>query len=265
MIQKSTPDFNDLMRMAQNAIFSRLNCHSIGKITEFNKSNQTCTIQLMQLKEFNNNYYTPAPLTEVPLIIYGQGSGYVTLPDPTGSICLVLFFDRNISSFMQTGEMYTPNTTRMHDFSDCIALTTFNSLATPIQDYDENALSLIYSKTIEDILYQAVIRNYANNILLNVTDNSSDATINLNVANGNGTSGATIELTASNGANTTNITLDNLITLQNSAQNLGNLIQLLITTIKSITITNSAISQTSKDALDIVATNFAALLKGTDS
>ena len=34
MIQKSTPDFNDLMRMAQNAIFSRLNCHGIGKILD---------------------------------------------------------------------------------------------------------------------------------------------------------------------------------------------------------------------------------------
>ncbi|MBO5928364.1 MAG: hypothetical protein J6Q32_05900, partial [Clostridia bacterium] len=75
-------------------------------------------------------------------------------------------------------------------------------------------------------------------------------------------SNATMSLTASNGANTTNITLDNLITLQNSAQNLEDLIQSLITTIKAITITNNQISQTSKDNLTTVATNFAALLKG---
>ena len=264
MIQKSTPDFNDLMRMVQNAIFSRLNCHGIGQIIEFNKENQTCTIQLMQLKEFNNNDYTPAPLTEVPLIIYGQRSGHITLPDPTGCICLVLFLDRNIDSFMQTGEMYAPKTARMHDFSDCVAITTFNSLATPIQNYDDTAISIIYTKTVEDIAFNAVIKNFADTIYLNTTDGTSNATINLNVTNESDTSNATIALTASNEANTTTITLDNLITLQNSAQNLGNLIQALITAIKEITITNSIISQQSKDALSAVATNFAALLKGTE-
>ena len=264
MIQKSTPDFNDLMRMAQNAIFSRLNCHGIGKILEFNKENQTCTIQLMQLKEFNNNYYTPAPLTEVPLIIYGQGSAHITLPDPTGCICLVLFLDRNIDSFMQTGEMYAPKTARMHDYSDCLAITTFNSLATPLQNYDDTALSLIYTKTVEDIAFNAVIKNFADSIYLNTTDGTSNATINLNVTNETNVSNATINLTASNGANTTTITLDNLITLQNGAQNLGNLIQALITAIKNITITNNAVSTTSKSTLSTVATNFAALLKGTD-
>ncbi|MBO5928260.1 MAG: hypothetical protein J6Q32_05365, partial [Clostridia bacterium] len=183
MIQKSTPDFNDLMRMVQTSVFSRLNCHGIGKIIEFNKTNQTCTIQLMQLKEFNNTYFTPAPLTEVPLIIYGQGSANITLPDPTGSICLVLFLDRNADSFMQTGEMYAPTTTRMHDFTDCVAISTFYTLNNPLLNYDDTALSLIYTKTVEEIVFTAVIKNFADKIYLNTTDGTSNATINVQVTN----------------------------------------------------------------------------------
>lgn len=264
MIQKALPDFNDLMNMVQNAVFSRLNCHGIGKIIEFNKQNQTCTIQLMQLKEFNNTYFTPAPLTEVPLIIYGQGGANITLPDPTGSICLVLFLDRNSDNFMQTGEMYAPNNTRMHDYTDCVAISTFYTLNNPLNNYDETALSLIYTKTVNDIIFTSVIKNFADRIYLNTTDGTSNATINLNVTNENNVSNATMSLTASNGANTTTITLGNLITLQNSAQNLGDLIQDLIDEIKKITITSNAVSQASKNKLTTVATNFAALLKGTN-
>lgn len=141
-IEKAQINFNSVMQLSQDAIMARLNCHNIGKILDFNPATQTCTIQLMQIKQFNNRNITPAPLTDVPLIIYGAGSGYITMPDPTGTICILLFMDRNIDAFLETGENYPLETSRMHDFTDCIALTTFKTLANPLGDYDMDTVTI---------------------------------------------------------------------------------------------------------------------------
>ena len=261
-IEKSSIDFSDAMEIAQNAIMTRLNCHNIGKIIEFDADTQTCTVQLMVLKQFYNNIIEPAPITNVPLIMYGASNGFITLPNPVGSICLLMFLDRNSDKFLQTGEQYLPETTRTHDYTDCVAITTFSTLNNPIQNYDDSAVSIIHNKIIESVVYDSVIKNYANSILLQSTDGTSTADINLDIDNTGGVSNATLNASVTNGVNTSTLELANLITIQNTAQNLGNLIQSLITTIKAITISSSAVSPTSKQALDGVAANFATLLKG---
>lgn len=232
-VQRSEFDINNMLNLCQEATMSRLNCHNVGKIVDFDASKQTCTIELMQLKQFSNEIIIPAPLTEVPLIIYGCGDATITLPNPVGSTCLVLFLDRNIDAFIQTEEQYVPDTTRMHDFSDCVAITTFKTLVNPIQNYDENSISINYQNLVSDVLYYSTIKNFGNSI----------------------------ELKVENGINTSVIEVSDKIKLQNTAQNLLILITTLINTIKAITIYNNALTQTSKDALDNVITQFGELLE----
>lgn len=234
-LEKHFPDFNDVIARVQQTTMSRLNCHNVGKILEFEPENQTCTIQLMQQEQLGNDIYTPAPLTEVPLILYGVDGAHITLPNPVGSICLVLFLDRNIDAFMRTGEIYTPETKRTHDYTDCVALTTFKTLVNPIENYDSEAISIIYDKLIEEILYTAVIKNYGNSLLLKVSTEEASA----------------------------QITIDDKINIQNTNQNLATLIQNLIATIKALTVnTNSGIvTQASQNALQTIADNFSELLK----
>lgn len=233
-IDKTTSDLLNVLDVEQNAILSRINCHGIGRIEEFDKTTQTASIQLMQIKQFENSYYTPALLTEVPLIIYGTNDAFITLPDPVGTICIVFFMDRNIDSFIQTGEMYTPDTSRMHDFTDCIALTTFKTLLNPITSYDDKAITLSYTRTIEEIAYTSIIKNLANGILLQVSGND----------------------------NTSKINITNKFNIQNSSYSLATLVQELITTIKGIIVntTSGALMQASIDDLDEVADKFEGLL-----
>lgn len=234
-LEKHFPDFNDVIARIQQTTMSRLNCHNIGKIIEFEPETQTCTIQLMQQEQLGDNIYTPAPLTEVPLILYGIEGAHITLPNPVGSICLVLFLDRNIDAFMRTGEIYTPETKRTHDYTDCVALTTFKTLVNPIENYDTEAISIIYDKLIEEVLYTSVIKNYGNSLLLNVSTEEASA----------------------------QIAIDDKINIQNTNQSLATLIQNLIATIKALTInTNSGVvTPTSQNALQTVADNFSELLK----
>lgn len=234
-LEKHFPDFNDVIARVQQTTMSRLNCHNVGKIIEFEPETQTCTIQLMQQEQLGDNIYTPAPLTEVPLILYGIEGAHITLPNPVGSICLVLFLDRNIDAFMRTGEIYTPETKRTHDYTDCVALTTFKTLVNPIENYDTEAISIIYDKLIEEVLYTSVIKNYGNSLLLKVSTEEASA----------------------------QIAIDDKINIQNTNQSLATLIQNLIATIKALTVnTNSGVvTPTSQNALQTVADNFSELLK----
>ena len=234
-IPKSEPTFNDLMIMAQNNIMARTNCHNVGRIIEFDKTTQTCTVQIMQLKQFFDKTMAAAPITDVPLIIYGMGDGFITLPDPVGSICLLFFMDRNIDAFLETGELYEPDNTRLHDFSDCIAITTFSTLNNPIENYDDTAITIAYKKLEEDVLYNAVIKNFGNSLQFKVSTED----------------------------NTTQINISDKVNIQNTSQNLASLIQELITKIEGITVntTTGAVMQTSIDALDAVAQKFTELLQ----
>lgn len=234
-VPKAEPTFNDLMIMAQNNIMARTNCHNIGRITEFDKDKQTCTVQLMQLKQFFDKTFAAAPITDVPLIVYGMGDGFITLPNPVGSVCLLFFMDRNIDAFLETGELYEPDNTRLHDFSDCIAITTFSTLNNPIENYDDTSITIAYKKLIDEVLYTSVIKNFGNSIQLKVSTES----------------------------NTSQINISDKINVQNTSQSLATLIQQLITDIKNITVntTTGALMQTSIDALEETADKFTGLLE----
>ena len=229
-------DFNSMMALSEDAIMSRLNCHNVGKILSFDPLNQTCTVEIMQIKQFNSTYYTPAPITDVPIIIYGAGNAHITLPDPTGSICLLLFLDRNIDSFLETGEQYEPETWRMHDFSDCIALTTFKTLANPIQEYDERAISLLNNEILENIQNDSYLKVYPEKVEIDVTNietvegenqQQEEVITNSNVLVDN----TKILMQNSAGGQ---ISVSDKINIQNTAQSLVTLIDALLTACEGI-------------------------------
>lgn len=236
-IEKAQINFNSVMQLSQDTIMSRLNCHNIGKILSFNPDTQTADIQLMQIKRFNNEYIPPTVLTDVPLIIYGASGGHITLPDPTGSICLLLFMDRNIDAFLETGEMYTPTSTRMHDFTDCIALTTFKTLANPIENYDDKAITIINDEIIEEVKNQSYIKVYPSSIKIKTSIGGEEP------------AGSEINLT-------------DKINIQNTQQNLANLIQSFLTACESITTVNGgALTPASKQLFTDLKTQFEELLQ----
>ena len=230
-INKTQVDFNNVMHMSQDAIMSRLNVHNIGRIIEFDKTTQTCTVELMILKQFNESIITPAPITQVPLIILGAGGGHITMPNPEGTICLLLFLDRNMDNFIETGEAYAPETSRMHDFTDCVALTTFKTAINPISNYDDEAITIFNDGLIEEVRKISFIKVYPNIIQIQTADGA-------------------------------NITLNDKVSISNTSQNLGTLIQSLITAIEGLTVntTTGAVKQSSIDVLNGIADDFKELI-----
>lgn len=234
-IQKAQIDFNSVMQLSQDAIMSRLNCHNIGRIVSFNAENQTVDVELMILKQFKNRTIIPPLLTQVPLIMLGAGGGHITMPDPTGTICILLFMDRNIDNFLETGEAYVPPTSRMHDFTDCVALTTFKTLVNPLTDYDEKAVTIINEEIIEEIKNQSYIKVYGDSVQIK-TMQGEDTSAAINVTD--------------------------KINIENSFQNLANLIQSFLAACESITTVNGgALTPASKQLFTDLKTQFEELLQ----
>lgn len=230
-ISTNEPNLLQIMQLVKNSVMSRLNCHNIGKILEFDAATQTCTVELQQIKQFNGRDYRPAPITQVPLIILGAGGGHITMPNPVGTICLLLFIDRDIDAFLETGEQYTPETTRMHDFTDCVALTTFKTLVNPIQDYDEEAITIWNEGIIDEIKNTSSIKLYPEKIFAQ------------NSAGGQ-------------------ITVSDKINIQNPTQNLATLIQAFVTACEGIvTVNGGALTPDSRQAFTDLKVKFEELLQ----
>lgn len=238
-ISKEDPNLLEIMSLVKNNVMSNINCHNIGKIIEFDAATQTCTVELQQIKQFNDKFYTPVPITEVPLIIAGAGGGHITMPNPVGTICLLLFLDRNIDNFLATGEQYVPETSRMHDFTDCVALTTFKTLANPLEDYDERAISIFNEEITEEIKNNSYIKVYGDNVLIK-TQTTTDE----------GTAEATISV-------------NDKIGISNSKQNLASLIGAFLTACENIAVNpeTGIILDSSKQAFTNLKTQFEELLQ----
>jgi hypothetical protein len=165
MVRVINPNLSDALNQLKNNIFSELNVNNIGKITAYNPENNTVQVELWQLKQINDEDFTPTLLTGVPLVSLGTATSRISAPNPVGSYCVLLFLDRNIDNFLTTGERYLPANGRMHSYADCVALLTLNSYIDKPVMYDENALTL-YNGTQFAKIFNDSMELYAEKIKL---------------------------------------------------------------------------------------------------
>lgn len=236
-LSKNKIDLAQVLRQIKLNVAANLNCHNIGRVLDFDKDTQTCTVEILQIGQYNGKSFPLAPITQVPLVIYGAGSGHITLPDPVGTYCVLFFMDRNIDNFLLTGEQYEPETTRMHDFTDCIAITTFKTLANPLSNYDERAVSILNTEIIEDVSYSSYVKVYGDEIDLN-----SNTVIVESAQGGKITTGETVKI-------------------ENSTYDLCTLIKSLLEACEDITISGSTLNPASKAKFTALKSKFEGLLQ----
>lgn len=130
-----TPDLAAILDLKIHEAFSLLNCHQLGTIESFNPATQTATVSINLKLNFGD---TPKPypvLKEVPVFVLGGGTRVITVPIVKGDTCLVLFNDRDIDTWTQTGATASPASDRLHDISDGLAIVGFRSKANPVTSY----------------------------------------------------------------------------------------------------------------------------------
>jgi len=136
------PDLRSTLTSLKTEIFYDLNCHEIGEIVSFDPATQTASIQLAVDIQDSQAVYRYPLLTNCPVFVLSGGGGCITMPVTAGDSCLVLFNDRDIDNWYTTGNEAVPNSTRMHDLSDGLALVGFRNLSNKIFGYDSTEVQI---------------------------------------------------------------------------------------------------------------------------
>lgn len=175
--KKTDPTLSDLLTLSRKQTMLDLNCHAIAVINSFNPENQTVTAtiaykQTVLQKGQDEIYKTvlkdyPA-MIDMPLVILGGGSANLTFPTSQieGAECIVLFNDRDLDNWFQSGQNLGPASGRLHSFADGIALLGVRSLAKSLSDYDEERAALSYGETKVGVGETLILLNNAAGVSL---------------------------------------------------------------------------------------------------
>lgn len=127
------PDSTETLRMAFEAMQSRLWTSLPGIVQSFDAAQMTVTVQ----PTINGRYIDSTGagqslqmpvLLDVPVVWPGGGGATLTFPIAEGDECLVVFAARCIDAWWSLGGVQDPPEIRMHDLSDSFALVGLRSL-----------------------------------------------------------------------------------------------------------------------------------------
>jgi hypothetical protein len=115
-----------------------------GIVQSFDASTQLATVQPAIRRIFitrDGDKETLVPddlpiLINVP-VIFPRGGGFsLTFPVRSGDECLLVFCERSIDDWHETGKVKAPTTKRFHSLSDATAIVGISSLTNKVPDYD---------------------------------------------------------------------------------------------------------------------------------
>jgi len=139
----STPaqsgDLSQTLDATQSTISSQLRVAMSGEIQSFNPDAVTCVVQLGTKGQLNGKSVAIPPLVDVPVIFPRGGGVTLTFPIAAGDECLVIFADRCIDFWWQSGGIQEPVDPRQHDLSDAIAIVGPQSQAKKISGISTTA------------------------------------------------------------------------------------------------------------------------------
>lgn len=142
-INKLNYDLEDVIFAMKNNIFSTMNCIKIGKIEKVTTSEQTIEAQIQWKVTLEDGTVKRYPLLiDCPFFVLQGGGAFLDMPIKAGDYCILLFNDRDISNWLETGAEVELNTNRKHSLSDAIALVGINP--------SSSALALDGNKVILD-------------------------------------------------------------------------------------------------------------------
>lgn len=97
-----------------------LNCTMLGKITAYNSTENTATIEPLHNVPVQNIPYVP--LINVPIGFFNMGGYTIKVKPKIGDVMLILFADYDIDNLLIDGKTKVPNTSRTHALEDAIVL-----------------------------------------------------------------------------------------------------------------------------------------------
>lgn len=146
-LKSQTNSEQDLIGTVMNRVMSNLRVAMPGVIQSFNPEDITCVVQpsLMGQDTGSDNNKESNPLqllTDVPVVFPRGGGCTLTFPISPGDECLIIFADRCIDFWWQSGGVQEPVSNRMHSLSDAFVIVGAQSQANKISGISTTAAQL---------------------------------------------------------------------------------------------------------------------------
>ncbi|EOX2608393.1 Gp138 family membrane-puncturing spike protein [Yersinia enterocolitica] len=129
----------ETLRTLQLSVSSQLRVSMPGIVQSFDADSVTCDIQIGIKGESGGESTNLSVLTSVPVVFPRGGGVTMTFPIKAGDECLLVFGDRCIDFWHQSGDIQETVDERQHDLSDAFAIIGPQSQAKKISGISTSA------------------------------------------------------------------------------------------------------------------------------
>lgn len=155
-----------------------------GVIDSFDPETQIAKVQPLIKRVLIDNIEKDLPvLINVPVVFQRAGGFNITFPVQQGDECLILFSERAIDTWLQSGGIQKPLDRRKHDLTDAIALLGLYNQTNVISDFNNSDLVLRSedNSTKITISSDSIIIDSALETTINTTNANINASSSINV------------------------------------------------------------------------------------
>ena len=145
------PEMSDVVRCIVDEMLFNVNVCLPAKIVTYYPKTQTADVQIQLLKKYSDMTTEPHPvLPGVPVKHprANAGAAFIHMPLVNGDDVLLVFSQRSLDNWKQTGGMSDPDDYRKHDFSDAFALVGGSAPAVPFSVSDTNAIMIVNGTSV---------------------------------------------------------------------------------------------------------------------
>ena len=135
---QQTPSFEQVIKDGIEARMAAVNVSIPAEIVSYSSATQKCSVQPSIKRKYEDGTVINLPIiNDVPVLFPRAGKAFISFPLKAGDSVLLIFSQRSLDSWLETGGIVEANDQRKHAFSDAIAipgLYPFNDLADGADD-----------------------------------------------------------------------------------------------------------------------------------
>jgi hypothetical protein len=113
-------------------------------VVSFDPSKQTITAQpclQRKFKELDNPVSLPL-IEDIPVLLPGSGDFFLTFDVKKDSYCWLIFSERSLANWIDSGGIVDPASRRKFHLSDCVAFVGINPLPSKLGTVDSDCMTL---------------------------------------------------------------------------------------------------------------------------
>ena len=114
-----------------------------GHFLSFDPITQLAQVQIGVVRiDVNGQSFTPPPIIECPVYIYGTTDHMIELEINPNDECYIMFSQRCIDAWIDQGGAASQPIVRFHDFSDAVCFPGIRSQPNKISNYSNNGIKI---------------------------------------------------------------------------------------------------------------------------